>query len=113
MKNTFLKKKNLKFFILVDFDAKMVNIADLEYSADAGGASAVAWNGASRASSSPNPGRKINGASGDTRLKPTTTGSVMSRPGQADSLALVEPDVCRKQSLMLPFLYVTESSALR
>ena len=35
MKNTFLKKKNLKFFILVDFDAKMVNIADLEYSADA------------------------------------------------------------------------------
>ena len=76
-------------------------------------ASAVAWNGASRASSSPNPGRKINGASGDTRLKPTTTGSVMSRPGQADSLALVEPDVCRKQSLMLPFLYVTESSALR
>ena len=35
MKNTFLKKKNLKFFILVDFDAKMVNIADMEYSADA------------------------------------------------------------------------------
>ena len=35
MKNTFLKKKNLKFFILVDFDAKMVNIANLKYSADA------------------------------------------------------------------------------
>ena len=35
VKNTFLEKKTLKFFILVDFDAKMVNIADLEYSADA------------------------------------------------------------------------------
>ena len=34
MKNTFLEK-TLKFFILVDFDAKMVKIADLEHSADA------------------------------------------------------------------------------
>ena len=49
------------------------------------------------------------------RLKLTTTGSVMSRPGQADSLTLVEPDmaqVCRKPSLMIPFLSVTGSSAL-
>ena len=25
----------MKFFVLVDFDAKMVNIADLEYTSDA------------------------------------------------------------------------------
>ena len=35
MKNTFLEKKTLKFFVLADFDVKMVNIADLEHSADA------------------------------------------------------------------------------
>ena len=35
MKNTFLEKKTLKFFIQADFDVKMVNIADLEHSADA------------------------------------------------------------------------------
>ena len=35
VKNTFLNKKTLKFFVLVDFDAKMVNIAVLEFSADA------------------------------------------------------------------------------
>ena len=35
MKNTFLNKKTLKFFVLVDFDAKMVNIAVMEFSADA------------------------------------------------------------------------------
>ena len=35
VKNTFLKKEIVKFFILVDFDVKMVNISDLECSADA------------------------------------------------------------------------------
>ena len=35
MKNTFLEKKTGKFFVLADFDVKMVNIADLEHSADA------------------------------------------------------------------------------
>ena len=34
MKNT-LKKKTLKFFNFINFDAKMVYVADLDYSAEA------------------------------------------------------------------------------
>ena len=48
--------------------------------------SAVAWNGASRASCSPNPGRKINGASITTKLCQVKTdnnriSNVQARPG--------------------------------
>ena len=35
VKNTFFFQKTLKFFILIDFDEKMMYIADLDYSADA------------------------------------------------------------------------------
>ena len=35
VKNTFFEKKTLKFFILINFYAKIVNIADLDFSADA------------------------------------------------------------------------------